>query len=145
VGDYAEVKKAFSESDVKNFASICGDHNPVHVDPACPDPRFPKRIVHGILTASLFSNIFGSHIPGSIYINQSLNFRAPVFLDDMLTARITVLSMRKKLVTCSTTVHNEQGQIVIDGQAVVHINTLVQESSITAPEDGGSHKATSAT
>eukprot|EP01052_Picozoa_sp_SAG31_P014811 SAG31_NODE_932_length_10913_cov_3.933235_12_plen_149_part_00 len=71
--------RAFSAADVQTFANVSGDHNPVHLDEDfAAQTVFKRTIVHGILTASMFSALFATHLPGSIYLSQQLKFIAPV-------------------------------------------------------------------
>lgn len=123
VGMEASHKKRITESDIEIFADISGDKNPVHLcDDYASASVFKERIAHGILTASLVSTVFGTKLPGPgcIYISQSLNFRAPVMIDDEVTAmaRITSLMPEKRRVifSCNCEVN---GKTVLDGEAVI--------------------------
>ncbi len=123
VGMEASHSKRITESDIQSFADISGDDNPVHLcDQYASGTIFKERIAHGILTASLLSTVLGTKLPGpgSIYISQSLNFRAPVKIDDEVTAvaRITDLLPEKgrAIFTCNCEVN---GKTVLDGEAVI--------------------------
>jgi len=124
IGDSAEISKTISEADIYNFAGICGDFNPLHVDEefASKTP-FKKRIAHGMLGASLISTLLGTTLPGknTIYIEQSLKFKAPVYIGDTITARIEVLELvqEKNIARLKTEAYNQNGEIVIDGQATI--------------------------
>lgn len=88
LGAFAELPRVFTAADVAQFAAVSGDHNPIHTDPAfAATTRFGRCIVHGMLCSSLFSTIFATQIPGSIYVSQSLQFKAPVFVGDAVRAR----------------------------------------------------------
>lgn len=94
VGDAAELQKRFSEKDVQLFSTLSEDRNPIHLDESyASSTRFGRRIVHGMLTSSLFSAILGTKLPGkgSIYMSQNLSFKAPIFLDELVTARYVLL------------------------------------------------------
>jgi 3-hydroxybutyryl-CoA dehydratase len=124
VGDQASMKKTFTDEDVHAFAQISGDKNPVHLDDDhAVKTRFGQRLVHGILTAGLISAILGMELPGpgSIYLSQTLNFRAPVYIGDTITATATVSNIRqdKPIVTLDTVCRKQDGTIVIDGQALI--------------------------
>jgi len=124
IGDTASKKKTFTEEDVLTFAEITGDKNPVHLDDDfAAQTRFGKRLVHGILTSGLISAILGMQLPGpgSIYLKQTLNFRAPVFMGDTITATVTVLRVRedKPIITLDTVCKNQDGVVVIDGEAIL--------------------------
>ena len=124
IGDSASLTKTFSDEDVRAFAAISGDNNPVHLDDDyAATTQFKKRIAHGMLTAGLISAILGTQLPGegTIYLGQTINFRAPVYLDDTITATVTVIKMheRKPIVTLETVCKNQDGVVVLDGEAVV--------------------------
>jgi acyl dehydratase len=124
IGDSASRTKIFSDEDVRAFAQISGDANPVHLDDDyAAGTRFGKRLVHGILTSGLISAVLGTQLPGpgSIYIQQTLNFRAPVFIDDTITATVTLTKLRegKPIATFETICTNQDGITVIDGEALL--------------------------
>ena len=124
VGDSASITKTFSENEVLTFASISGDHNPIHIDPQfAASSQFGRQIVHGMLSAGLISAILGMQLPGpgSIYLKQELNFRAPVYFEDTLTATVTVTKLRedKPIITLATRCTNQDGILVLDGEAVL--------------------------
>jgi 3-hydroxybutyryl-CoA dehydratase len=124
VGDSASLTKTFTENDVLTFAEISGDHNPIHVDPQfAVSSRFERQIVHGMLTAGMISAILGMQLPGpgSIYLKQELNFRAPVYFEDTLTATVTVTKLRedKPIITLATRCTNQDGILVLDGEAIL--------------------------
>ena len=124
VGDSAEITKTIEQSDVDAFASVTGDHNPVHVDEEfARTTRFGKRIAHGMLTASLISAVLANKLPGegSVYLGQTLQFVAPVFPGDEITTRVTVKEIRedKPIVKLETVCLNQHGEVVIRGEATV--------------------------
>jgi len=124
IGDTASLSKTFTDEDVRAFAAISGDKNPVHLDEAyAAQTQFKKRIVHGMLTAGLISAILGTKLPGegSIYLGQTINFRAPVYLDDTITATVTIIKLheRKPIVTLETVCRNQDDVVVLDGEAVL--------------------------
>ena len=124
VGDSAEITKTIEQSDINAFADVTGDHNPVHVDEEfAKTTRFGKRIAHGMLTASLISAVLANKLPGegSGYLGQTLQFVAPVFPGDEITARVTVKEIRedKPIVKLETICVNQRDEIVIRGEATV--------------------------
>lgn len=127
-GDHASLERAFGDADVRAFAALSGDDNPLHLDEGeAARSRFGRRVVHGMLTSSLFSTVFGKQLPGSIYLGQQLRFEAPAFLGDRLTARVVVrsVSARSRVVRCETTVLNESGEALVSGEATVLVPRLV--------------------
>ena len=124
VGDSAEITKTIEQSDIDAFANVTGDHNPVHVDEEfARTTRFGRRIAHGMLTASLISAVLANKLPGegSVYLGQTLQFVAPVFPGDEITARVTVREIRedKPIVKLETVCVNQRGEVVIRGEATV--------------------------
>jgi 3-hydroxybutyryl-CoA dehydratase len=124
VGDKASFSKTISESDIYQFAGITGDFNPLHVDKEyAKNTLFKERIAHGILTAGFISSVIGMKLPGinTIYLSQNLKFLAPVHIGDTVTATVSVMEKidRKKIILLQTTVVNQRGEIIIDGDAAV--------------------------
>ncbi|HEX8228474.1 MAG TPA: MaoC family dehydratase [Chloroflexia bacterium] len=124
VGMSATIEKSVESADVELFARISGDVNPVHLDDEfAASTRFGKRIAHGLLVASYISAVLGTKLPGpgSIYLNQSLRFLHPVYLGDVITAEATVVNVRndKPIITLSTKCRNQDGELVLDGEAVL--------------------------
>ena len=124
VGDQAAVSKTISESDVYLYAGITGDLNPAHVNEAYAEQTFFKtRIAHGMLSAGFVSAILGMHLPGpgTIYLHQTLSFKAPVKIGDTLTARVEVLEVisDKNRLRLQTVCENQEGTVVLDGEALV--------------------------
>ena len=124
VGDSAELTRKIEQADILAFADVTGDHNPVHVDEAfAQTTRFGRTIAHGMLSASLISAVLANKLPGagSIYLGQTLQFVAPVFPGDEITARVTVKEIRedKPIVKLETICLNQRGEVVIRGEATV--------------------------
>ena len=124
VGDSAEITKTVNQTDIESFADLTGDRNPVHVDEAfAAKTRFGRHIAHGMLTASLISAVLANKLPGegSVYLGQTLQFVAPVFPGDEITARVIVKEIRedKPIVKLETTCINQRGETVIRGEATV--------------------------
>lgn len=124
LGTSASLTRTITDNDVTQFAAITGDTNPVHLDEQyAATTRFGQRIVHGILTAGLISAVIGTQLPGlgAIYLSQSLKFLAPVHRGDTITASAEVIAVRpeKRILTLHTQCVNQDGEVVIDGEAVV--------------------------
>ena len=127
LGQQASITRSFSEQDVKDFARLSCDFNPIHIDPKFAKTTvFGQRIVHGVLVSSLFSNLLAEKVPGkgSIYLGQTFKFKKPVFFDQTVTAKVDVINVRedKPIVTLKTTCTNEKGEEVISGEAVLMFN-----------------------
>ena len=123
-GETAEFSKTISESDIYLLAGVTGDMNPAHINEAYAKTTFFKtRIAHGLLPAGFISNVVAMKLPGpgTIYLRQGLNFKAPVRIGDTITAQVEVLEIleEKKHVRLRTTCTNQDGTVVLDGEAVV--------------------------
>jgi 3-hydroxybutyryl-CoA dehydratase len=125
VGMTASYSQTITDHDIKNFAGLSGDHNPVHVsDEYIQSSRFKKRVVHGLMPTSFFSGIFGTRLPGPgcLYVSQVIEFKRPIYIDDTVTAKVEVVEVDKVTrhvkfrTTCSV-----KNKIVIDGLADIFI------------------------
>jgi len=124
IGQSAEIKRMFTEDDVYHFARLSGDKNPLHLDDSyARSTRFKKRVVHGALVNSLFSNLLGTKCPGegSIYCMQNTRFLKPVYLNETITARVTIdrIDQDKHRIYLKTQAFNETDALVIDGEAMI--------------------------
>jgi 3-hydroxybutyryl-CoA dehydratase len=123
-GDTAQMTRQFTELDVVGFSRVTGDVNPAHLDEtyAATTP-FKTRIVHGMLVGSLFSAIFGTELPGlgTIYVNQTLKFTKPVYLNDVVTAKVTLKEFipdrGRVIFDCVAT--NQNNEVVLIGEAIL--------------------------
>lgn len=123
VGQSVETSRVVGAADIEAFAEVSGDNNPVHLDEAyARTTTFGERIAHGMLSAAYISAILGTRLPGpgAIYLSQSLRFRRPVRIGDLVVARATVTALddAKGRVTLET-VCEVGGKTVMDGEAVV--------------------------
>ncbi len=124
IGDSAQLAKTVSESDVYLYAGITGDFNPAHINEEYARNTFFKtRIAHGMLTAGFISAVIANQLPGpgTIYIKQELSFLAPVRIGDTIIARVEVIEIitDKNRVRIRTECTNQDGTVVLDGQALV--------------------------
>ncbi|KOA18242.1 (R)-specific enoyl-CoA hydratase [Clostridium homopropionicum DSM 5847] len=124
LGDKASFTKTMSETDVYLFAGISGDLNPAHVNQVDSEKTmFKGRICHGMLVSSLISTVLGMYLPGpgTIYMSQEVRFLSPVRMGDTVTAEAEVIerNVEKNRLVLKTTVTNQDGKVVIEGQAKV--------------------------
>ncbi|XP_033110905.1 hydroxyacyl-thioester dehydratase type 2, mitochondrial-like [Anneissia japonica] len=119
VGDTAELSKVFSAEDVRTFSELSLDYNPLHLDEEyAKTSRFGRCVVHGVLMNGLISGVLGTKLPGngSIFISQSINFPAPLFVGEPVTAKVEILKIDRSRVTCSTVcIATERDKVVMDG------------------------------
>lgn len=123
IGLSRHLSKTVTDQDIQMFSEVTTDRNPVHMDEDyAAKTMFGGRIAHGMLTAGLVSAVIGEQLPGhgTIYLSQSLKFRAPVRPGDEVYTELTVTAVDrdKARVTmdCRCTV---DGKPVLTGEAVV--------------------------
>lgn len=126
IGQTASFEKTVTEADIQNYADVSGDTNPVHLDEDyARTTSFQSRIAHGMLSAGFISAILGTKLPGpgSIYLSQNLRFKAPVRIGDLVRATVEVsdIDPSRRRITLITRCAVE-GQLVIDGEAVVMVD-----------------------
>ncbi len=125
IGMSASYSQTITDADIKSFAGISGDRNPVHMDDTyAENSRFKKRIAHGLMSSSYFSALFGTQLPGPgcVYVAQSLNFLRPVYLGDTVTASVTVKSLNtEKRRIFFDTVCKVKNKVVISGEAELYL------------------------
>lgn len=119
-GQHVTLRKTFTEDDVRRFIDITGDRNPLHVDEEfAARTQFGRRVLHGMLTASIFSTMVGMLLPGNgaIYRSQTINFLRPVHVGETVTAHFLIRSVdrAKRRLTIDSWIENEAGERVIDG------------------------------
>ena len=126
IGQSAERSRTVTEEDIRHFADATGDRNPVHFDElAGKHSIFGSRVAHGMLSAGFISAAIATDLPGpgTVYLSQSLRFLHPVRVGDVIVARveITAINVARRRVTLATTCVNQEGEAVVDGEAVVMV------------------------
>jgi 3-hydroxybutyryl-CoA dehydratase len=124
IGERDSFTKTVTESDVTTFAGLIGDFNPLHVDAEyARKSRFGQRVAHGMFTGGLISAVLGNKLPGpgAIYLSQQIEFLAPVFIGDTITATVEVTAWRpeKRIITLRTDAYNQEEKQVVTGKAVL--------------------------
>jgi 3-hydroxybutyryl-CoA dehydratase len=124
IGEEASFTKTITETDVYLFAGISGDFNPMHVNEEfAKKTPFKTRIAHGALPQSLIAPVLGMKLPGlgTIAVEISCRFKAPVFFGDtiMATARVVEKIEKKQWVRMALIWTNQHGKPIAEGEAVV--------------------------
>ncbi|MGI9463601.1 MAG: MaoC family dehydratase [Aestuariivirgaceae bacterium] len=125
VGMTATFEKIVSEQDVIAFADVSGDNNPLHLDADyAAGTMFGERIAHGMLTAGLVSAVIATQLPGNgtVYLSQSLKFKAPVLLGQSVAAIVEVTDIhatRRRVTLACKCIVGEKA--VLEGEAVVMV------------------------
>ena len=124
IGDRASIIKRFVDEDILIFSELSNDKNPIHLDSNfASKTNFGRKIVHGMLIASLFSGLLGEKLPGkgTIYLGQTITFIKPVFINEEVTASVEIQYIRKDkpIYTLKTICETKLNGIVVDGEAIV--------------------------
>lgn len=122
-GARATFTKTVTDADIVKFAEATGDANPLHLDDAyARTTPFGGRIAHGLLTAGMVSAVLATRLPGpgTVYVSQTLEFRAPVRPGDTVTAEVEVLEVPSpRRARLATRCRLADGTLVLEGEAVV--------------------------
>ena len=126
-GDTASSSTTITDEMIRSFAALTGDMNPVHLDDDyAAGTRFKRRIAHGMIAAGLISSALANDLPGpgTVYLSQTLLFKAPVFPGDTIMTTVEVKAVRpdKPIVTLSTICRNQDDVVVLEGEAVVLVS-----------------------
>jgi 3-hydroxybutyryl-CoA dehydratase len=116
VGDDFVVTRSFSRADVDAFAALSRDYHPVHFDPRYARVRrFEDTICHGLLSASLITEIGGQI--GWLASRMDFRFLRPVYVGDTLTCHLSITAVDERLrAHASTRIVNQEGIAVIEGE-----------------------------
>jgi acyl dehydratase len=124
IGQKESFMIKITESMVQTFGNFSGDLNPLHMDTKfAKSSSFKKRIVHGMLLSTFFSQLVGMYLPGknALYFSQTLNFRSPCYIDDEIevVGEVTEKSDSTKMITVTTSIFNKSKICLIDGVAKI--------------------------
>lgn len=125
IGMRVSYSQTITDADIKAYAGLSGDHNPVHVNQEyAEESRYGRRLAHGLMSVGFFSALFGMRLPGPgcVYVSQNIQFKRPVYIDDTVTATVEVtdVCLKKKRVFFSTNCY-VKNKIVISGDAEIYI------------------------
>jgi len=124
IGQKESFMIKITEPMVQIFGTFSGDLNPLHMDTKFAESSsFKKRIVHGMLLSTFFSQLVGMHLPGknALYFSQTLNFRSPCYIDDEIevVGEVIEKSDSTKIITITTSIFNKSKICLIDGVAKI--------------------------
>jgi acyl dehydratase len=128
-GEEYQYTFSFTQDQVEEFSKITGDTNPIHLDEEfAKNTIFKKRIMHGALSTSVFSNILGTKFPGNgtIYLSQEVKYLIPMYASETYVCSVTVeeIKVEKKILILDTTIRNDAGDMTVSGKAVVKVPFL---------------------
>jgi acyl dehydratase len=120
IGQHASFTKTFTDEDVRRFVEITGDRNPLHVDDEfAAKSQFGRRVLHGMLSASILSTMVGMLLPGTgaIYRAQTIRFLRPAYVGDTLTAHFVVrtIDRERHRLEIDTWIENQSAERVMEG------------------------------
>jgi len=122
IGEEFNLTFKFSQDDVVAFAKISGDNNPIHLDDEFAKKTiFKKPIMHGFLSASVFSKVLGTLFPGqgTIYLEQTLKFHRPMFIETEYLSRFKVVGIEKSIAQITTEIFDPDNKLTISGVAKI--------------------------
>jgi len=125
VGDAAERSRLVEAADIERFTEISGDRNPLHYDEvAAAASQFGEIVVQGGVTTAILNAVVAEDLPGpgTVFLNVSWDFRAPVRPGDTITGRVEITHVRldKPITTLATTVTRDDGTVAVEGAAVCY-------------------------
>jgi acyl dehydratase len=145
IGASARRTRTVTARDIELFTEMTGDRNPIHYDrDIAARSRFTGLVVQGGVTSGLLNALVAEQLPGpgSVFLQVSWQFRAPVRPGDVITAEATVTAARddKPVTTLATRITNQDGLVVLNGSAVVwrdpHVAAAVAADSDREPTEG---------
>lgn len=130
LGQTFEAGFQFTQDQVNKFIEVTGDDNPIHYDEAyASGTMFKRPIMHGFLSASIFSRIFGTMFPGegTIYMSQLMNFLKHMYVDQPYKAVVKVEEVveGKHKARISTEVVDANGECTISGEAWIYHRKMI--------------------
>lgn len=126
IGREVSFKRFISERDVKEFARLTGDFNPLHLDEKfAKATQFKKPIIHGMFAASLFSTLIGMYCPGrhALILSQEIHYMKPICANSTVkvVGEVTAKIDAVKVVIIKITILDKNGKTVVEGTSKVKV------------------------
>ena len=125
LGQTASATIRITPEMIAAFATVTGDHNPVHTDPAYAEARFGGIIAHGVLLVGFFSALLATKLPGPGALARELKvrFRAPVRPGDDVDIEVKIIELIPKIRKAVL-----EGRAKVGATVVLHItaDTLLE-------------------
>jgi len=123
-GDIFRSSHEVRAAEEDDFIKLSGDMNPLHLDEDfAQSSGFRGRLAHGLLVSSFLLRTFGiaSDCPGFLCLSQTMRFLKPVYIGDRIEVVVRVVQKSEllRILVLDTTVLNQQGKIVLSGEAKV--------------------------
>ena len=130
VGDSYEevVVNNLTRTQLVMYSGASGDYNPLHSDEifATKVAGYPSVFAHGMLSMGLTGKMLTNYVGDGRLTKYGVRFSSQVWPGDTLTAKATVDTIRQEdgqsLVDLSVTTVNQDGQVVVTGQATARID-----------------------
>ena len=111
---------------VSQFSDFSADRNPIHLDDEfAKDRGYSRAVSHGVIQLAFLSMIIGTKFPGpgSVWLNQQVNWVAPVLVDDEIEFLLKTksISQSSQTATINVEVRNQRDQLVMHGDATVRV------------------------
>jgi 3-hydroxybutyryl-CoA dehydratase len=123
VNETYQYSFSFSQEQVEQFAAVTGDNNPIHLDKDYTEQSiFKQPILHGFLSGSVFSKVFGTQWPGQgcIYLRQDLHFLQPMYPDVKYRSDFKVLELlAKHRYRIQTHILDPNEKLCLSGEAII--------------------------
>ncbi len=123
-GDGFSFTRFISAEDVRDFAKVSGDDNPIHIDEdyIANSTDFERPIVHGVFLLAVVSKVLGRDFPGygSVAVSLSSKFIRPVLVDSEITVEVKITEKieKRKFVKAKVYVYCE-GKMALGGEAML--------------------------
>jgi acyl dehydratase len=121
VGSRATWTRTITAEDVASYAAITGDRNPLHFDADfAARTRFGRLVAQGGIASGMLNALVAMDLPGAgtVFMSQTLSYKAPTYLGDQLTAEVEVLSLKPDKPVCQlrATITNQDGTVILEGE-----------------------------
>jgi len=115
--------------DIERFTEMSGDRNPLHYDEAVARAtKFGEIVVQGGVTSAILNAVVAEDLPGpgTVFLQVSWSFKAPVRPGDVITGRVEITDVRadKPVTKLKTSVTRQDGVVALDGEAVCYTMPL---------------------
>ena len=95
VGEKVAFTRTLTEADAALFIGVTWDVNPYHTDDSyVAQTQFGRRIVPGLLTASLLTHLGG--LWAFLATEMSFEFLGPVYIGDTVTAEAEIIEVSER-------------------------------------------------
>ena len=125
VGDTATFEYRISEDNVRAFADLSGDQNPLHMDDVyARTSAYSGRVVHGMFLGALVSRLIGMHLPGkrALLMKESLTFKKPVYSGDTVRLEGVVVQTSEATQSITVDIRVHVGDVLVaTGEVHVHV------------------------